>query len=216
MTENAKKMLEEIQYPDLKGTKDEVELAEKMREAFTDYYMKKIDSHKAENHVDDPKTYASRCKKEERDIAEMKATIENLVDAVLWLRYIGKWRFVDHYSWDTVARDEINWNFGQLGDKIAYCVMEEGLSKEGIAKEIRATTRGYDCRAKDEFAIEHWNGKLQVFTPYEADFVRAIKRIAGSKWNSDEKCWEVPESSIERVRQIMKDVYGHDDTEADE
>lgn len=216
MTENAKKALEEIQYPELQGTQDEVALAGTIRKAFVDYYTKKIEAHKAESHVDDQKTYASRCKKEARDIEEMKDTIENLVDATLWLRYIGKWHFIDHYSWDTVAQDTINSRFGMLGDKIAYCVVEEGLSKEGIAKEIRATTRGYDCRAKDEFAIEHWNGKLQIFTPYDSSFVRAIKRIAGSKWNADERCWEVPEDAIERVRQIMKDVYGHDDTEADD
>lgn len=212
MTENAKKALEEIQYPNLHGTQDEVALAGTIRKAFVEYYTKKIEAHKPESQIDNPKTYASRCKREERDVAEMKATIENFVDAVLWLRYIEKWHFVDHYSWDTVAQDTINWKFRMLGDRILDCV-DEGMSKEEIAKEIRATTRGYGCRAKDEFAIEHWNGKLQIFTPYDSSFVQAVRKIAGSKWNVDEKCWEVPESAIESVRRIMKDVYGHDDTE---
>lgn len=212
MTENAKKMLAEIQYPALQGTQDEVALAEKIRKAFVDYYTKKIEEHKAESYVDDPKKYARRCKYEARDVEEMKATAENLDDAVLWLRSIGKWNFVDRYSWDAVAQDEINWKFRSLGDHIADYV-QDGMSKEEIKKELRAITGGYGCRAKDEFAIEHWNGKLQIFTPYNPDFVQAVKRVDGSKWNAEEKCWEAPEDAIGHVRQIMKEAYGHDDTE---
>lgn len=137
MTENAKKMLAEIQYPALQGTQDEVELAEKIRKAFIDYYMKKIDSHKAESYVDDQKKYASRCKKEARDVAEMKATIENFDEAALWIRYTGKQCFVERYSWDTVAQKEIDWKFFDLGDHIADYV-QDGMSKEKVKKELRA------------------------------------------------------------------------------
>ena len=215
MTENAKKALAEIQYAELQGTKDEIALAEKMRKAFVDYYTKKIEEHKAESYADDPQKYARRCEYEARDIAGMKATIENLDDAVLWLRSIGKWHFVDHYSWDTVARNEINWTFRSLGDHISDYV-EDRMSKEEIKKELRAITGGYGCRAKDEFALEHWNGKLQIFTPYNPDFVQTVRKIAGSKWNAEEKCWEVPESALESIRQAMKEVYGHDDIETND
>lgn len=137
MTESRKKMLAEIQYPDLQGTKEEVEIAEKIRKAFVDYYMKMIDSHKPENHLDNPKTYASRCKREKREAEEMKATIEIFDEAMLWNRCIGARHFIEHYSWDTVAQDTINWKFRDLGDHVADYV-EEGMSKEKIVKELRA------------------------------------------------------------------------------
>ena len=60
--------------------------------------------------------------------------------------------------------------------------------------------------------IELNNEMLEVYTPYNANFVSMIKGIEGRKWNPDKKCWTVPESEIESVRDIMKDVYGYDDT----
>lgn len=130
-------MLAEIQYPDLQGTKEEVEIAEKIREAFSTYYMKMIDSHKPENHLDNPKVYASRCKREKREAEEMKATIEIFDEATLWNRCIGGRHFIEHYSWDTVAQNEINWKFRDLGDHVADYV-QDGMSKEKVKKELRA------------------------------------------------------------------------------
>lgn len=53
------------------------------------------------------------------------------------------------------------------------------------------------------------NEKAKVFTPYNADFVKAIKKIGGSKWNGSS--WEVPVTSVEDVREIMMQVYGQTD-----
>ena len=54
-------------------------------------------------------------------------------------------------------------------------------------------------------------GKASIYTPYNAEFVRRIKKIGGSKWNSDDRCWIVPESTVESCREIMQDVYGETD-----
>ena len=56
------------------------------------------------------------------------------------------------------------------------------------------------------------NGRAKVFTPFNRDFVAAIKsNIGGRKWDSDERCWTVPEEALPQVRQIMMDVYGETD-----
>lgn len=56
------------------------------------------------------------------------------------------------------------------------------------------------------------DGRASVFTPFNRDFVAAIKsNIGGRKWDADNKCWTVPEESLPQVRQIMMDVYGETD-----
>ena len=56
------------------------------------------------------------------------------------------------------------------------------------------------------------NGETaQIFTPYNAEFVSAIKGIGGAKWNRYEQCWEIPESAVEACREIMMRVYGECD-----
>ena len=61
------------------------------------------------------------------------------------------------------------------------------------------------------------DGMARVFSPYNAEFVSLIKGIGGRHWNSEEKCWEVPETEIQTVRQHMMDVFGETDlpTEGD-
>ena len=55
------------------------------------------------------------------------------------------------------------------------------------------------------------NGRAKVFTPFNRDFVNAIRNVGGRKWDADNKCWTVPEESLPQVRQIMMDVYGETD-----
>lgn len=55
------------------------------------------------------------------------------------------------------------------------------------------------------------NGTAKVFTPYNAEFVSKIKGIGGRRWDSADRCWCVPESEIETVRQFMQEVYGETD-----
>ncbi len=50
-----------------------------------------------------------------------------------------------------------------------------------------------------------------VFTPYNADFIAAIKKISGAKFMHDLGAWRVHAKSVESVRYIMRKVYGEDD-----
>lgn len=54
-------------------------------------------------------------------------------------------------------------------------------------------------------------GMIRIFTPYNPDFVKKIKCVGGRKWDSDKKCWMVPETEIDTVREYMMDVYGETD-----
>lgn len=60
------------------------------------------------------------------------------------------------------------------------------------------------------FEIKIENGKAQVFTPYNAEFVSRIK-LLGGRWNPSQKCWTVVEDAVEDVRAAMRNIYGQDD-----
>ena len=55
------------------------------------------------------------------------------------------------------------------------------------------------------------NGRAKVFTPFNHDFVNAIRNVGGRKWDADDKCWTVPEEALPEVRKIMMEVYGETD-----
>ena len=55
------------------------------------------------------------------------------------------------------------------------------------------------------------NGRAKVFTPFNRDFVNAIRNIGGRKWDADDKCWTVPEEALPEVRKIMMDAFGETD-----
>lgn len=65
------------------------------------------------------------------------------------------------------------------------------------------------------FEIKIENGKAQVFTPYNADFVSRIK-LLGGRWNPTQKCWTVNENAVEDVRSAMRNIYGQDDNPVSE
>ena len=48
-------------------------------------------------------------------------------------------------------------------------------------------------------------------TPYNADFVAAIKQIGGATWDRDRRAWAIPADAIDQAREIMRRVYGADD-----
>ena len=55
------------------------------------------------------------------------------------------------------------------------------------------------------------NGTVNVYTPYNRDFVAGIKRIGGARWNTNAKCWNIPEAGLEDARQMMQRCYGETD-----
>ena len=61
--------------------------------------------------------------------------------------------------------------------------------------------------------IEKENGRLEIYTPYNREFVDAIKMIGSARWDASKKCWTVTEDYLQDVRDILLDVYGCDDQE---
>lgn len=59
--------------------------------------------------------------------------------------------------------------------------------------------------------IDVKDDKAFVFTPYNPQFVKEVKRIGGARWMSIDKCWRVPADAVDAVREIMMDVYGESD-----
>lgn len=59
-------------------------------------------------------------------------------------------------------------------------------------------------------------GTLLIYTPYNAKFVSAIKKIGGAKWDSENKCWTAPEAFVDAVREIMMEIYGYTDISENE
>lgn len=53
-----------------------------------------------------------------------------------------------------------------------------------------------------------------IETPYNANFVERIRKVGSARWSSESRAWQVPAVAVEAVRQIMRDVYGEDDSPA--
>lgn len=59
--------------------------------------------------------------------------------------------------------------------------------------------------------IEIKDNTAYVYTPYNPGFVEDIKTIGKARWNSMDRCWTVPAAAVDRVREIMMDIYGETD-----
>lgn len=57
------------------------------------------------------------------------------------------------------------------------------------------------------------NGTANIYTPYNAEFVAAIKKLGGAKWSREGGCWKIQESRIPEVREVMRRIYGETDQE---
>ena len=49
------------------------------------------------------------------------------------------------------------------------------------------------------------DGRASIYTPFNRDFVAAIRNVGGRKWDGENKCWTVPEEALPEVRKIMTD-----------
>lgn len=63
----------------------------------------------------------------------------------------------------------------------------------------------------NDIVLKSNKGRTKIYTPYNPDFVREIKKIGGARWNSSSRCWSVPEGMTDAVREIIKSVYGYTD-----
>ena len=61
--------------------------------------------------------------------------------------------------------------------------------------------------------IKENDKKIEVYTPYNREFVKKIKRISSAKWSYNKGCWEVDKIEIGVIRQFMMDCYGENDIE---
>lgn len=65
------------------------------------------------------------------------------------------------------------------------------------------------------YEIKITGDTAQIYTPYNADFVAALKNgVGGARWNASSRCWTVPAATVNAVREIMRRVYGRDDQTA--
>lgn len=48
-------------------------------------------------------------------------------------------------------------------------------------------------------------------TPYNPEFVSAIKAIGGARWDANRREWRVPAACVDQAREIMRRVYGECD-----
>lgn len=62
-----------------------------------------------------------------------------------------------------------------------------------------------------EIRVEIKNGKANLYTPYNADFVKAVKTMGGARWDSTSRCWTISEDMLPQARKIMMYVYGYTD-----
>ena len=56
------------------------------------------------------------------------------------------------------------------------------------------------------------NEKAYIYAPYNKNFVQKIKKIRGI-WNGS--AWVVNYAFVPAVREILKDIYGYDDTDTE-
>lgn len=57
-----------------------------------------------------------------------------------------------------------------------------------------------------EIKIAYETGRVAIYSPYNPDFVKQIKKIDGAKWNGS--CWMVDKEHLAKAQEIVKNVYG--------
>lgn len=63
-----------------------------------------------------------------------------------------------------------------------------------------------------EFEIIIENGKANIRSPYNPDFVKRVKALGG-RWSAANRTWQVREEAIEAAREAMLETYGRCDRE---
>ena len=58
-----------------------------------------------------------------------------------------------------------------------------------------------------EIEVKIRDDKAMLYTPYNPEFVKRIKKFSDARWNSGEKCWTIDESNLDAARVIMKEIY---------
>lgn len=68
-------------------------------------------------------------------------------------------------------------------------------------------------RNENRIIINIINNEASIYAAYNEEFVQKIKRhIGGARWDALARAWIVPIYAVDRVRAIMKEVFGIDDS----
>nr|DAE95959.1 MAG TPA: HepA-related protein (HARP) [Caudoviricetes sp.] len=51
------------------------------------------------------------------------------------------------------------------------------------------------------------DNKIEIETPYNADFVKSVKKLKGAKWNPNKYVWTVDECEMEKAVEIINEIY---------
>ena len=51
------------------------------------------------------------------------------------------------------------------------------------------------------------DNKVEIETPYNADFVKSVKKLKGAKWNPNKYVWTVDECEMEKAVEIINEIY---------
>lgn len=51
------------------------------------------------------------------------------------------------------------------------------------------------------------DNKVEIETPYNADFVKAVKKLKGAKWNPNKYVWTVDESEMVKAVDLVNEIY---------
>lgn len=60
------------------------------------------------------------------------------------------------------------------------------------------------------YAIQPWNDKTIVYTPYSAAFVRSIKALGDAKWNPDLRGWVVSTASTQKAVELIRHHFNQE------
>lgn len=58
------------------------------------------------------------------------------------------------------------------------------------------------------------NGKFEMYTPYNREFISEIKSIGSARWNPNKKCWSVGSEDKEAAKNVLMNAYGEDGEQA--
>lgn len=53
-------------------------------------------------------------------------------------------------------------------------------------------------------------------TPYNVDFITAIKQVRGARWSKERQAWVISAKVVDQAREIMRRIYGADDRPSSE
>ena len=67
-----------------------------------------------------------------------------------------------------------------------------------------------------EIQVKIKDEKAMLFTPYNMDFVKRIKKFSDARWDNRKKCWTINKENLDAARTVMREIYGYSDVDVNE